>query len=95
MYDFPQKNFSMCHGTFSPIPDPSKNWSVNIHSVGFIRSAKVATLRSKNQFSLGLFIPTLALPINCDIVFEHCIKFYLLNLIFASGSQEGLKIQKY
>ena len=30
VYDFPQKNFSMCHGTYSPIPDPSKNWSVNI-----------------------------------------------------------------
>ena len=29
VYDFPQKNFSMCHGTYSPIPDPSKNWSVN------------------------------------------------------------------
>merc|ERR1712020_588030 len=28
VYDFPQKNFSMCHGTYSPIPDPSKNWSV-------------------------------------------------------------------
>ena len=29
VYDFPQKNFSMCHCTYSPIPDPSKNWSVN------------------------------------------------------------------
>ena len=28
VYDFPQKKFSMCHGTYSPIPDPSKNWSV-------------------------------------------------------------------
>ena len=28
MYDFPQKKFPMCHGTYSPIPDPSKNWSV-------------------------------------------------------------------
>ena len=33
VYDFPQKNFSMCHGTYSPIPDPSKNWSVK-HSQG-------------------------------------------------------------
>ena len=28
VYDFPQKKFSMCHGTYSPIPDSSKNWSV-------------------------------------------------------------------
>ena len=28
VYDFPQKNFSMCHGTYSTIPDPSKNWFV-------------------------------------------------------------------
>ena len=25
---FSTKIFSMCHGTYSPIPDPSKNWSV-------------------------------------------------------------------
>ena len=31
VYDFPQKNFSMCHGTYSPIPDPSKNWSVKLY----------------------------------------------------------------
>ena len=28
MYDFPQKKFSMGYSTYSPIPDPSKNWSV-------------------------------------------------------------------
>ena len=28
VYDFSQKKFSMGHGTYSPIPDPSKNWSV-------------------------------------------------------------------
>merc|ERR1712218_767233 len=28
VYDFPQKNFSIGHDTYSPIPDPSKNWSV-------------------------------------------------------------------
>ena len=28
MYDFPQKFFSIGDGTYSPIPDPSKNWSV-------------------------------------------------------------------
>ena len=31
VYDFPQKFFSMCHSTYSPIPDPSKNWSVKIY----------------------------------------------------------------
>ena len=33
VYDFPQKNFSMCHCTYSPIPDPSKNWSVKVGSL--------------------------------------------------------------
>merc|ERR1712218_407859 len=28
VYDFPQKIFSIGDGTYSPIPDPSKNWSV-------------------------------------------------------------------
>ena len=38
MYDFPQKNFSMCHGTYSPIPDPSKNWSVKSYIGNLIQA---------------------------------------------------------
>ena len=30
MYESPQKNFSICHGTYSTIPDTSKNQSVKL-----------------------------------------------------------------
>ena len=30
VYDFPQNFFSMCQGTYSTIPDPSKNQSVKL-----------------------------------------------------------------
>ena len=35
MYDFPQKKFSIGHGNYSPIPDPSKNWSVKKMPMSF------------------------------------------------------------
>ena len=46
VYDFPQKNFSMCHGTYSPIPDPSKNWSVKgaLHIRKYFIKATILTI---------------------------------------------------
>ena len=43
VYDFPQKKFSMGHGTYSPIPDPSINWSVNVSGLGQVASVLIAS----------------------------------------------------
>ena len=43
MYESPQKNFSICHGTYSTIPDTSKNQSVKLKEEVNQRDA-IATL---------------------------------------------------
>ena len=55
VYDFPQKNFSMCHGTYSPIPDPSKNWSVKellYEDIGTL----IPNEKSTNEYKFPFFL---------------------------------------
>ena len=58
VYDFPQKNFSMCHGTYSPIPDPSKNWSVNSFILQWVKFCRCLKPHQTSHLKYGMELPS-------------------------------------